>query len=145
MGGQHQAFRKRIVGRQFVSVDEPSEVNAARENRLRRGLKLRPEWAATWINIGASSFALGVYKDALDAYRQAAKLDDGNAEIQYSLGQTLNKLNRPDEEILAYRRAIALKPDHANSIEKLGLAFFNQRRYVDAAAAFDHHVFPLTA
>jgi tetratricopeptide (TPR) repeat protein len=103
----------------------------------RQAARLRPEWAATFVNIGASSYALGQYKEAVDAYRQAIRLDDDNAEIQYSLGLTFGKMNRADEEILAYRRAIALKPDHVNSIERLGLALFKLRRFADAAAAFE--------
>ncbi len=102
----------------------------------RQAAKLRPEWAAAFINIGASSFALGQYKEAVDAYRQAIKLDD-DAETQYSLGLTYGKLNRTDEEILAYRRAVAMKPDHANAIEKLGLALFKNARYADAAVQFE--------
>ena len=46
-------------------------------------------------------------------------------------------MNRSAEEILAYRRAKAIKPDHVNSIERLGLALFKQHRYADAAAEFD--------
>lgn len=102
----------------------------------RQAAKLRPEWAAAFINIGASSFALGQFKEAVDAYRQAIKLDD-DAETQYSLGLTYGKLNRTDEEILAYRRAVAMKPDHANAIEKLGLALFKNARYADAAVQFE--------
>src|SRR4029453_10403732 len=34
----------------------------------RQAAKLRPEWAAVYINIGASSYALGQYKDAVEAY-----------------------------------------------------------------------------
>jgi tetratricopeptide (TPR) repeat protein len=98
---------------------------------------LRPEWAETFVNIGASSFALGQFKDAADAYRQAIKIDDDNPETQYAYGLTLGKLNRTDEEILAYKRAVALKPDHASAIEKLGIAYFKQKRYGDSAAAFE--------
>ncbi len=46
-------------------------------------------------------------------------------------------MNRADEEILAYRRAVALKPDHVASLEKLGLALFKQKRFADAATAFE--------
>ncbi len=60
-----------------------------------------------------------------------------SADIQYSLGLTLNKLNRADEEILAYRRTVALKPDHAGAIERLGLAYFKQKRFKEAVAAFE--------
>ncbi len=103
----------------------------------KQAAKLRPEWAATYVNIGASSYALNQYKEAAEAYRQAIKLDDDNPETQYAYGLSLNKLNRPDEEILAYKRTIALKPDHANALEKLGAAYFRQKRWAQAADAFE--------
>jgi tetratricopeptide (TPR) repeat protein len=53
------------------------------------------------------------------------------------LGLSLGKLNRTDEEILAYKRAVAIKPDHANAMEKLGAAFFKQKRYAEAAQSFE--------
>jgi len=81
----------------------------------RNAARLRPEWTEAYVNIGASSYALGQFKEAVDAYRQALRIEDG-PDIQYSLGLSLNRLNRTDEEILAYRRAIALKPDHANAV-----------------------------
>jgi tetratricopeptide (TPR) repeat protein len=102
----------------------------------KQAAKLRPDWSAAHINIGASSYALGQYKEAVDAYRQAIKLDD-DAETQYSLGLSYNKLSRTDEEILAYRRAVTLKPDHANAIEKLGVALFTKKRYAEAAVQFE--------
>jgi tetratricopeptide (TPR) repeat protein len=98
--------------------------------------KMRPDWAQAYVNIGASSFALGQYKDAVDAYRQALRIED-SADTQYALGLTLNKLGRTDEEILSYRRAVGLRPDHANALEKLGLAYFKQKRYQDATQYFE--------
>jgi tetratricopeptide (TPR) repeat protein len=103
----------------------------------KQAAKLRPEWPQTYVNIGASNYALGQYKEAADAYRQAIRLDDDNADTQYAYGLTLNKLNKTDEEILAYRRAIIVKPDHANALDKLGQAYFRQKRWGDAAKAFD--------
>ncbi|MGE3468533.1 MAG: trypsin-like peptidase domain-containing protein [Pyrinomonadaceae bacterium] len=102
----------------------------------KQAAKLRPDWSAAFVNIGASSFSLGQYKEAADAYRQAIRLND-DAETQYSLGLSLGRLNRTDEEILAYRRAVTLKPDHANSIERLGLALFKNKKYADAATYFE--------
>ena len=102
----------------------------------KQAIKLRPDWTEALVNIGASNFALGNYKDAVDSYKQALRIDD-STEVQYALGLTFNKLNRTDEEILAYKRAIAQKPDHANALERLGLAYFKQKRYSDAANAFE--------
>ncbi|HQU91280.1 MAG TPA: tetratricopeptide repeat protein, partial [Pyrinomonadaceae bacterium] len=76
-------------------------------------------------------------KEAADAYKNAIRLDDDNPDTQYAYGLTLNKLKKPDEEILAYRRAVAIKPDHANALEKLGQAYFNKKRWNDAIATFD--------
>ena len=103
----------------------------------KQAAKLRPDWAAVHVNIGASSFALQQYKEAADAYRQAIKLDDDNADTQYAYGLSLNKLNRGEEEILAYKRAIAMKPDFANAIEKLAQAYFKQKRWADAASTYE--------
>jgi tetratricopeptide (TPR) repeat protein len=103
----------------------------------KQAAKLRPEWAAVHVNIGASNFALSQYKDAADAYRQAIKLDDTNPEVQFAYGLSLNKLNRSDEEILAYKRAIALKPDFQNALEKLGQAYFKQKRWAPAAETYE--------
>ena len=102
----------------------------------RQAARLRPEWAEAYVNIGASSYALGQYKDAVDAYRQALRLED-SADTQYSLGLSFNRLNRTDEEILAYRRAIAIKPDHANALERLGAAYFKAKRYSESAQAYE--------
>ncbi len=102
----------------------------------KQAARLRPVWAEAFVNIGASSYALGQYKEAADAYRQALRLED-SGDTQYALGLTLSKLNRTDEEILAYRRAIVIKPDHANALERLGAAYFKQKRYPESAQAYE--------
>jgi tetratricopeptide (TPR) repeat protein len=102
----------------------------------RQAARLRPDWAEAYVNIGASSYALGQYKDAVDAYRQALRVDD-SADTQYSLGLSLSRLNRTEEEILAYRRALVMKPDHANALEKLGAAYFKLRRWNESAQTYE--------
>jgi tetratricopeptide (TPR) repeat protein len=102
----------------------------------KQAARLRPEWAEAHVNIGASSYAIGQYKEAADSYRQALRLED-TPDTQYALGLTLGRLNRTEEEILAYRRAITMKPDHANALERLGMALFKQKRFGEAATAFD--------
>lgn len=98
--------------------------------------RLRPDWAEAHVNIGASNYALGQYKEAADAYRQAIRLEDA-PETQYALGLTLGRLNRTDEEVLAYRRAITMKPDHANALDRLGAAYFKLKRYAESAQAYE--------
>ena len=102
----------------------------------RHAAKLRPEWAEAYVNIGASSYALGQYKDAAEAYRQAIRLEDA-ADTQYALGLTLGRLNRTEEEVLAYRRAITMKPDHPNALDRLGAAYFKMKRWAESVAAYE--------
>lgn len=102
----------------------------------KQAARLRPEWAEAHVNIGASSYALGQYKEAADSYRQALRIED-TPETQYALGLTLGRLNRPDEEILAYRRTVAMKPDHANALERLAAAYFKQKRWADSASTYE--------
>src|SRR5690606_36360333 len=70
-------------------------------------------------------------------FRQAIKLDDSNSETYYSYGLALNKLNKTDEEILAYRRAVTIRPDHANALERLGQGYSKKKRWADAAKIFE--------
>ena len=49
----------------------------------------------------------------------------------------MGRLNRTDEEILAYKRAITIKPDHSNALERLGAAYFKQKRWAESATAYD--------
>ncbi len=102
----------------------------------RQAARLRPDWAEAHVNIGASSYALGQYKEATDAYRQALRLED-TPDTQYALGLSLGRLNRTEEEVLAYRRAIVMKPDHSNALERLGAAYFKQKRWAESAQAFE--------
>ena len=102
----------------------------------KQAARLRPEWTEAHVNIGASSYALGQYKEAVDAYRQALRIED-SPDTQYALGLSLNRLNRTDEEILAYKRAITMKPDHANALDRLGAAYFKLKRYAESAAAYE--------
>jgi tetratricopeptide (TPR) repeat protein len=103
----------------------------------KQAAKLRPEWSQTYVNIGASNYALGQFKDAAEAYKTAIRLDDGNPETQYAYGLTLGKLNKSDEEMLAYRRTISIKPDHVGALDKLGQAYLKKKRWADAAATFN--------
>jgi tetratricopeptide (TPR) repeat protein len=102
----------------------------------KQAARLRPEWAEAHVNIGASSYALGQFKEAADAYRNALRIDD-TPDTQYALGLTLSRLNRTEEEILAYRRAITMKPDHANALDRLGAAYFKQKRWSDSASTYE--------
>ena len=68
---------------------------------------------------------------------ETAAPTQNNADFQFALGVSLNRVGRVSEEILAYRRAISIQPDHADAIESLGTAYMGQKRYKQAVKAFE--------
>jgi Flp pilus assembly protein TadD len=51
---------------------------------------------------------------ALDLIRQAIQRDGDNASYYTSCGLALQCLKRPDEAVVVYNQALALKPDFAD-------------------------------
>lgn len=65
-----------------------------------------------------SLYAQGNYTAAEQLYR--AEAESGyNAEVQYNLGNTLFRLDRPTEAAVAYRRALWLAPGHSDAAYNL--------------------------
>ena len=59
------------------------------------------------------------YADAEAAYREAIRLDPGNADAHNDLGYMLATVNRYPEAEAAYREAIRLNPRHAEAHDNL--------------------------
>jgi tetratricopeptide (TPR) repeat protein len=86
-------------------------------------LKLDPEYAAVYINLGTIQFHLRQYGRAEELYRRATEADPAYVLAFFDLGNVLDELERPDESIAAYRRAIALAPHYADAHYNLALAY----------------------
>jgi tetratricopeptide (TPR) repeat protein len=56
-------------------------------------------------------------------YRQATDKDPGYVLAFFDLGNVLDELERPDESIAAYQRAVTLAPRYADAHYNLALAF----------------------
>lgn len=59
-----------------------------------------------------------------------------DAEAQYALGCLYTKARRTDEAIVAYRRAIALRPDFPEALCNLGMALEEQGQLAEAIVCF---------
>ncbi len=102
----------------------------------KRAVNLRPS-AESYFNIGLANFYLKQYKDAVDGYRQAIKLDPFNsADAYYALGLVYRDWNKPDEEIQAYKQAIRLRPDYSTAYERLATRYMKSKRFLEAVEVY---------
>jgi len=87
-----------------------------------RALSLRPNHAASWLNMGNASADLGDLASAEKLYRTAIDLDAALPEAQASLGYLLTVQGRLKEAIAACEAAIRLRPDFAQAHWNLAIA-----------------------
>lgn len=86
-------------------------------------LRLDPDYAPGYINLGTIYFHLRQFVRAEELYRQATEKDPGYVLAFFDLGNVLDELERPDESIAAYERAVELAPRYADAHYNLALAF----------------------
>ena len=86
-------------------------------------LRVDPDYAPGYINLGTIHFHLRQYVRAEELYRKATVKDPGYVLAFFDLGNVLDELERPDESIAAYQRAVTLAPRYADAHYNLALAF----------------------
>ncbi len=86
-------------------------------------LRLDPDYAPGYINLGTIHFHLRQFVRAEELYREATERDPGYVLAFFDLGNVLDELDRPDESIAAYQRAVELAPRYADAHYNLALAF----------------------
>jgi tetratricopeptide (TPR) repeat protein len=102
----------------------------------KRAVSLRPS-AESFFNIGLASYYLKQYREAVENYRQAIRLDPYNAaDAYYALGLVYRDWGRPEDEIQAYKQAIRLRPDYTSAYERLGSRYLKSKKYTEAVEAF---------
>jgi tetratricopeptide (TPR) repeat protein len=86
-------------------------------------LRVDPDYAPGYINLGTIHFHLRQFVRAEELYRKATEKDPGYVLAFFDLGNVLDELERPDESIAAYQRAVELAPRYADAHYNLALAF----------------------
>jgi predicted O-linked N-acetylglucosamine transferase (SPINDLY family) len=80
--------------------------------------------------------ALERWEGAVQAYREAVRLDPGSVDARFSLGCALQSLNRHDEAAGAYGATLRLQSDHFAALNNLGNCHQRCGRYEQAAEAY---------
>ncbi len=95
-------------------------------------LKIKPDKAAAYTNIGVVYYQEGKFDDAVQQMQKALQLDPQDGETEYMLGATYVQQQNLDEAEKAFNKAIELKPDLAAAYTGLGNVQLARKNYTDA-------------
>jgi len=98
--------------------------------------KSEPENAEVWFCLGGAYGYLNRDDDAIEAYRQAIRINPELAGAWGNLGAAYNSIKRYNDAIEAYRQAIRINPEDAYAWFCLGFTYDNLKRYNDAIEAY---------
>jgi tetratricopeptide (TPR) repeat protein len=101
---------------------------------LQEALRLKPDYAGAWMNLGTALRTLGRYRESLAAYEKAVTLNPNIPQAHANLGLTLRALGRQEEAVAQYREAIRLKSDFAEAHLFLAEALQDSARPEEALA-----------
>ncbi len=97
---------------------------------------MTPEAGSAWSLIGIASARLQQREAAVDAFRQACKLNASREEHWLNLTRELMDLNRYAEAISAVQKGLASNPSSYALHLRLGAAYLASDRYSDAESVF---------
>jgi tetratricopeptide (TPR) repeat protein len=88
-----------------------------------KAIEINPKLTVAYLGAGDIYRQRGDYASAEKRYRAAAGLEPTNFQAQYLHALSLQLLDRFDEAVRAYLRALAIRPDDFNANLNLGTAY----------------------
>jgi len=86
----------------------------------KRALKIKPNYAEAYFNLGHAFKSEGDLEGAVGSYKQALKLKPDYAEAYNNIGNALKDKGDLREAIVSYKQAINIKPNYANAYNNMG-------------------------
>jgi tetratricopeptide (TPR) repeat protein len=105
-------------------------------SNCQEALALAPELAEGHTCLGRVYFGKGQYEDAVKEFQHSLGLNKDSDETLRELADAYQKLGNVTAAEQAYRAAIALRPNYWAGYSGLGVFFYTQARYGDAAEMF---------
>lgn len=106
--------------------------NADAARVYREIIRIRPDLAGAYGNLGLALLGLGRFAEAAAAQEQALRLQPEFPEAANNLGNALAGLGRWEEAAAAHLRALALRPDYPEAHNNLARALGKLNRHPEA-------------
>ncbi len=101
------------------------------EKELLSGKEKHPEKSADFTKkLGYLYFNSAQYEKAVSYLTEAIKQEPNNYNYHYLIGSSYERMKKYKEATVELERVVELKPNHKNSIKKLGVIYFKQTDYL---------------
>ena len=88
----------------------------------KQALKIKPDYADAYYNMGNTLKDKGDLEEAIDSYKQALMIKPDYADAYYNMGSALTDKGDLEEAIDCYKQALKIKPDFAGAFNNMGNA-----------------------
>ncbi|NVM38340.1 MAG: trypsin-like peptidase domain-containing protein [Candidatus Lokiarchaeota archaeon] len=105
----------------FIDKEEYAKALLYLEIAIKTDISLLKAWA--YFEIGYCYGELKSYAKAIEACKQAIRINPDNARVHYNLGCDYGKLGFYKDAIEAFKQAIRIDPDYANAHHGLGIIY----------------------
>jgi tetratricopeptide (TPR) repeat protein len=107
---------------------------------FREVVRLEPDNAYAWNDLGLAYEALCQYNQAMHAYQEAIRLKPEDTTAWNNLGMLYNHLRQYDQAMHALQEAIRLKPEDASAWSNLGIVYSDLHQYDQAIRAYQEGI-----
>ena len=90
-------------------------------------VKLRPDYADAFINIGLTEIVWEKYGSARSAIRRALALDPNSARALYYDGLLQRRRGNTEREIADFKKAVEMYPESRDARRELGITYYQQK------------------
>ena len=103
-------------------------------------IKQYPTAILIWNILGASRSQIGMFEEAIVAYKKTISLKPDYVEAYTNMGVALSNIGKLDEAIDTYKKAISLYPKYAEAYNNMGVVLKNQDKFAEAIEAYEKSV-----
>jgi len=107
------------------------------ERTCKRAAELNSQLPAVYVTLARVHNGKGQYNLALQEIQQALKLEPRDPDALLGEATVFASMGQEDKAETTYKKAAALRPQRWDGYYELGVFYYQQRRYTDAAAEFE--------
>jgi len=107
------------------------------EKDCKRAAELNSQLPAVYVTLARVHNGKGQYNLALQEIQQALQLEPFDADALLSEAAVYASMGQAERAESTYRKAAALRPQDWNGYYELGVFYYRQRRYTEAATQFE--------